>query len=292
MKRKWWVVAALVSLVLAGCAKPSEEVAPPSAMPSSGASAAPPVPMSVPASPGEGAKSADKAASSTSDQAKPIERKIIYEGYVTIETDQVGTALAALTKLARDMGGYEGNMEQTAGGMQRATVTLRVPADRFGAFMAQAAKLGRVMSQKVEAKDVGEEWVDLEARLRTKRQEEERLLELLRRVGAVNDLLEVEKELSRVRGEIEQAQGRLRYLGNQVALSTVHVDLQAPAGVAPVQGWRASSVAKSAAQDLLAIGRGLSSLLIYLAVMAPVWGSAALLWLLWRRRRRRDDPSL
>ena len=182
-------------------------------------------------------------------------------------------------------------MEQTAGGMQHATVTLRVPAERFGAFMAQAAKLGRVMSQKVEAKDVGEEWVDLEARLRTKRQEEERLLELLRRVGAVNDLLEVEKELSRVRGEIEQAQGRLRYLGNQVALSTVHVELSAPAGVAPVPSWRASSVAKSAAQDLLAIGQGLGSVLIYMAVMVPVWGTGVLLWLLWRRRRR-DEPRL
>ncbi|MBI5830727.1 MAG: DUF4349 domain-containing protein [Armatimonadetes bacterium] len=279
---------AVLAAMMFGCAPKAEQAAPPP-----GAAAAPGEPSAPPSAPAAAEAKSQARSGDAAEAPRTIPRKIIYEGYVTLESDKVGDVLSQVAAVARRLGGYEGNMEQSAGDRQTASIVLRVPAEKFGALMTEIAKLGRVMSRRVEAKDVGEEWVDLEARIKTKRQEEERLLQLLDKAGGVSALLEVERELSRVRGEIEQAQGRLRFLGNQVDLSTVHVEVRSPAGVAPAATWRATTVIKSACQDFLVIGHAVLSLVIYVLVMLPYWlAFAGLVW--WTRRRRRGsrEPGL
>ena len=111
------------------------------------------------------------------------------------------------------------------GGAQRtATWRVRVPVDRFEDFVRQISRLGEVRTSHIGSQDVTEEYFDLEARIRNKQEEEKRLLKhLADSTGKLEDILKVEHELTRVRGEIEQMQGRLRFLANQTEMSTVTI---------------------------------------------------------------------
>ena len=92
----------------------------------------------------------------------------------------------------------------------------RIPVDQFHAFVSAVGRLGEVRQNHIGSQDVTEEYFDLEARIRNKREEEKRLIKhLADSTGKLDDILAVEKELSRVRGEVEQMEGRLRFLANR-----------------------------------------------------------------------------
>jgi uncharacterized membrane-anchored protein len=103
---------------------------------------------------------------------------------------------------------------------------LRVPAPRFAEALAALEELGRVRERRVSGQDVSEEFVDLQARVRNLERHEQQLLTFMDRATKVSDLLAIEQELARVRGEIEGLTGRLRVLGNQVELATIEVALR------------------------------------------------------------------
>src|SRR2546427_152119 len=114
-------------------------------------------------------------------------------------------------------------------GRRSAVITLRVPFGQFDRSLEQVEALGKVQEKQVTAEDVTEEFVDSQAKLRNLQRTEGRLLEHMNRTGRLPDILLVEKELNRVRGEIEQLQGRLRFLAHRLAYSTLAVTLsQAP----------------------------------------------------------------
>lgn len=220
-----------------------------------------------------------------------IQTKLIYTGAVTIEVNDVDRALAEVRGVVQGLGGYAGDLTQTLSGTARAEITLRVPVEKFEPLMTEISALGRPLSREIGTQDVGEEWVDLEARVKTKRQGEQRLIELLKQTGNVQNLLEVERELARVRGEIEQVEGRQRYLANQVALSTVTVTLVTPAGVQPVAGWRYGTVWGNAINSFAVVGQGLLTLATYALVLAPYWLGLWALVVAWRRWRARRQAA-
>ncbi len=99
-----------------------------------------------------------------------------------------------------------------------------MPVDRFDSFVSAVSRLGEVRTNHVGSQDVTEECFDTDARIRNKQEEEKRLLKhLAESTGKLEDILSVERELTRVRGEIEQMQGRLRFLANRAELSTVTI---------------------------------------------------------------------
>jgi hypothetical protein len=101
---------------------------------------------------------------------------------------------------------------------------VRIPVEHFDAFLNEVAKLGVAESRKQTAQDVTEEFVDLEAQISNKKKLEQRIVELVQnQSGEIKDVIEVERELGRVRGEIEQMEGRLRYLTNRTELTTVSI---------------------------------------------------------------------
>jgi uncharacterized protein DUF4349 len=156
---------------------------------------------------------------------------LIRTGFAEVRVDSLEPAIAALEALARRGGGYIGNTSFMGGEERRrsATLQIRVPSARFGDLQAGLATIGDVRSLNVQVQDVGEEYTDATARVRSKRQVEARLLELLRtRVGKLSDVVELEQALETVREEIETTEGRLRYLRNQVGLSTMTVTLSEP----------------------------------------------------------------
>ena len=114
------------------------------------------------------------------------------------------------------------NVTGTPGTPRTGQWTVRVPADRYDAFLAASRQLGEVRRVGSDSQDVTEEFYDVEARIRNEKQEEARLLKLLdTATGKLEEVLAVEREVSRVRGEIEQSEGRMRVLNDLTALATV-----------------------------------------------------------------------
>ena len=167
-------------------------------------------------------------------QAQQVGTMLIRSGHAVIEVDSVQLGIARVRRLAQETGALVANTTlQTGNEQQRiASLELRVPSDRFDAVVNGLAPIGKVQSVNVSAQDVGEEFVDLTARLVNARRLEARLIELLaNRTGRLSDVLTVERELARVRETIERYEGRLRYLQAHVAVSSLTVQVQEPAPV-------------------------------------------------------------
>lgn len=153
---------------------------------------------------------------------------IIRMGTASVEVDSLEPALAGLRRLTAQVGGFVANTNLQSGREQlrQATLEIKVPAQRFDDLTGGLQPLGRVEFVNVTAEDVGEEFVDITARVANGRRLEDRLVDLLAtRTGRLQDVLAVERELARVREEIERHEGRLRYLRTRAAMSTLAVTL-------------------------------------------------------------------
>jgi len=140
---------------------------------------------------------------------------LIRTAQASVEVATLDTGVAGVRALALRVGGYVADVSVQDGHDQphSATFEVRMPAARFDDALAALRPLGNVESVNVSTADVGEEYVDVNARMDNARKLEERLIGLLAaRTGKLRDVLDVERELSRVREEIERYEGRLRYL--------------------------------------------------------------------------------
>jgi hypothetical protein len=168
-------------------------------------------------------------------------RMIIRTGTATLQVDKIDPAIARVQQLAQQMGGYVANTSVQGGSQnaREATLELKLPAQRWDQALAGLRPLGKLESLTTSTEDVGEEYVDVTARMNNARRLEQRLVELLAtRTGKLEDVLAVERELARVREEIERFEGRLRFLRSRVSLSTLTVRLHEPV---PVLGGRPGS---------------------------------------------------
>lgn len=226
-------------------------------------------------------------------QAGAIVSMIIRRGQASIEVDSLETAIARVGQLAAASGGYLANTSIQSGQREQrsASLEIKVPSDRYQGAVDRLAEIGKVVSSNSTAEDVGEEFVDVSARVANGRRLEERLVTLLAtRTGKLDDVLTVERELARVREEIERYEGRLRWLRSQTAMSTLTVTVYEPA---PLVGSPGQSVIGRAFRDswrnfvaVVAGGIALAGTL----VPVFVFGGLLLLGLRagWRRFRRAE----
>lgn len=171
--------------------------------------------------------------------AQAAERKIIRNGEITIETDTPNEGQRKIAAIADKHGGFvvisESRQNEARSQTVASTVVnvvVRVPAQKFEAAMAEIEGVGgRILHRKESGQDVTEEYIDLEARIRTKRALEAQFLEIMKQARKVSDALEVQTQLASVRTEIEQLEGRRRFLENQSALSTINITLHTPTPV-------------------------------------------------------------
>jgi len=164
---------------------------------------------------------------------------IIRTGDASIEVDSLEAGIAAVRSLATRLGGYVANTAMQAGREQThaATLQIKVPSARFDEALSGLRPIGKLESTNVNAEDVGEEYVDVSAQVANGRRLEQRLIELLAtRTGKLSDVLTVERELARVRGEIDRQEGRLRYLRAHSAMSTLSVTVHEPVPILGKQG--------------------------------------------------------
>jgi len=164
----------------------------------------------------------------------PASRLIVRTGQASIQVDSLESAMAELRRLAQRVGGFvaDASVQSGRNQLRSATLQLKVPASRFDELTEGLEPLGKLQFVNVAAEDVSEEFVDLTARVANGRRLEDRLVELLRtRTGKLQDVLTVERELARVREEIERMEGRMRFLKTSAQLSTLSVNLFEPAPI-------------------------------------------------------------
>jgi hypothetical protein len=184
---------------------------------------------------GEPDKSAS-AVNSSSVHPAPIEqaihRKIIRNGKLTLEIENPGEGQQKIAAIVEAHNGFvitsEFNQFSRAEANQSVTIAVRFPAAQFDETLAEIHALGmRIIFENISGQDVTEEFLDLQARMRTQKALEEQLLQIMKKTGSVSNALEVQRELTSVRTEIEKITGRIQFLENQAALSTITILLQA-----------------------------------------------------------------
>lgn len=248
------------------------------------------------------------AESASGDQAgtavpTPTQRKIIYTAEVSVLVEDFGGIPQQVVDLVNQHQGYvaHSDLRSSSGRPRSGTWTIRVPVASYGTFLKAVSGLGELQQVREDTEEVTAEYYDVEARIRNKQREEERLLELLEiQTGKLQDVLSVEKELSRVREEVERYQGRLRVLKDQTTLSTITLRIDELRGYLPEEspGFR-TRVARAWSGSLESLASFGQNLVIVVVAMAP-WLVLLMflllipvLWIRWmlRRRRRRTNPS-
>jgi hypothetical protein len=213
----------------------------------------------------------------------PVAPMIARTAALTLITKEFEKTHASLEEILKRYNGYIGELNVSAPDEAGRTLTgtLRIPAARFDSAMAELKKLGRVENEAQGGEEVTQQYVDLEARTANAQHTEQRLTEILRqRTGKLQDVLKVELEIDRVRGEIEQMQAEKKELSKRVAFATVnmmvreeyHAKLQA---TPPSTGSRFRNAAvegyNSVVEGLISVGLFLlssgPSLLLWAAVL-------------------------
>lgn len=183
------------------------------------------------------------SATNTADQVAQsltpaLERKIIRNGELVVEVDAPAEAQHKVGTIADSLGGFvvtsESKQRQTSDGKQQLEVKLvvRIPAAEFDAAMNQIRATGsRILAEKTEGQDVTEEFIDLEARLKTQKALEQQFLEIMKQARNVEDALSVQRQIAEVRTDIEKLEGHKRFLENRASLSTISVTLSSPGAI-------------------------------------------------------------
>jgi len=205
--------------------------------------------------------------------------KLIRTAQISVEVPKYDRAAEEIARVAESLGGYVAEAQATRGQQDRqsGTLTIRVPADRFGAAMAALKGLGKVKAENVSTQDVTKAYTDLETRLKVKRDTADRLRELLRtRTADLPDVLNAERELARVTEEIEQMEGERRFYDQQVAFSTIALTVFEPQALvepgvfAPI-GRALRDSAELLAQSVAGLIYVLVALAPWLVVLYGVW---------------------
>ncbi|MEV4704136.1 DUF4349 domain-containing protein [Actinoplanes sp. NPDC049316] len=226
------------------------------------------------------------------------QRSIIYTGSITVRVDDVNTAAARATGIATAAGGFVGGDKRNSNGdhgSSDATLTLRVPAEKFTSVVDQLAAIGTEERRGIDTEDVTEETIDLDARIATQQARVDSGRKLLAQAKSLSDLVMLEREVATRESDLASLQAKKRRLGDLTALSTITAVLLDPQAVAQEED-------EGAPGFLAGLRNGWNGLLASLAVVATVVGwllpwllllalpASAVLWYV--RRTRRTRPPL
>jgi hypothetical protein len=230
--------------------------------------------------------------------ADVVERKIVTNVDMNVRVDDVNGAMELVTDLVDTSGGFVVSVSRTEDEFESfAFMSFRVPSTVLESTLSRVRDISeRVERENRSSQDVTTEFVDIEARLGNLRAAEEQLLVLFERSGKVSDVLEVQRELTNIRGQIESLQGRLNYLSQTTATSLVSVWFHPTTSTAPISdpAWSPSETARGATRGLAAFGRWSADVAITVVIFSPVWVPIVAIVLgvvLWDQRRQRKNAD-
>lgn len=218
-----------------------------------------------------------------------VDRKTITTVDMTIKVNDAAAGVAEISKIAVDSGGYvsSSSVYDSYYGSdtgKEGYVTVRVPESEYSSFLASVEDLGEVSSKSVNAQDVTEEYIDVNARLDNLQRQETRLQEILNMTVTVEEVLSVEKELGRVRGDIESLTGRLNYLEDRIEFSTINIRVTEPRPIS--RSWGIRDAVSESVNGFISMVNALIVLVGYvlpLVIIVAFFGGA---FVLLRRRLR------
>jgi hypothetical protein len=236
---------------------------------------------------------AAEAGQPAGENEQAVVRKIVYRADVDLVCDDFVAVVERLESLISASGGFvaDSRVFGSSGAPRRGEWKLRLPTARFDTLLADLKKLAEVRNAHVTSDDVSEEYYDVDARIRNKQQEEARLLRLLEdRTAKLEEVLSVEREISRVRGEVEQLQARLRVLSNLTELATVTVHIEEVQGYHPETAAsftvRLTRSVRQSLETLFSVAQGTAiGFAVALPWLVPLGASLAFARLLLRRLR-------
>lgn len=231
---------------------------------------------------------------------KSEKRYVIRSGSLKLTVQNTVEIVKEIERITLSLGGIvsESYVYEFREGQYAANLTLRIPADLFSPAMQQLQGLGKAADVYTGDDDVTMGYLEMEARIRNLRAQEERLLEILELANTVDEVLQVERELNRVRGDIEVMTSHFNYLRDQVAFSTIAVRVQEEAiatqAISPAPFENLGSRMKEAlVRSVNAIAASFAGLLIRITSLLPVLAilipPAALVWYFMSRRRKRGN---
>jgi uncharacterized protein YcfL len=209
--------------------------------------------------------------------AEAMNRKIIRNADLTLEAAAPLEAQRKITLIAELLGGFvvtsESKQRQTEDAKQELQIDLvvRVPATQFGSALDQIRSTGsRVIQEKINGQDVTEEFIDLEARIRTQKALETQFLEIMKQAHKVEDALEVQRQVAEVRTEIEKLEGRKRFLENRASLSTISISLQSPTAITVNTSSFGRNIREAVAASVEVASAIVLFLIRFVIVMVPI----------------------
>ena len=240
-----------------------------------------------------------------SGQAKSSEeRMIVRSARMSLIVKDTEESLSQIKGIVTSLGGYVADTHLWREAEQlRGSVSVRVPAESLDDALSKFKALAvRVESESSKSQDVTEEYTDLSARLRNLEATEQELLELLKTVrektGKAEDILAVYRELTDIRGQIEQLKGRMQYLEKTSDMASVTIELIPDVLAQPISvgGWRPSATLAGALRALLHAVRFIADAAIWiiffvLPVVVILLIPFVVIWFFWRRRKKRKKPG-
>lgn len=226
--------------------------------------------------------------------SSPDLRLIIKNASLSITTTNIDDSTQTIKDLTAALGGFvvQANISTASykGDSRYGSIIIRVPSERFDEAMTTIKNAAKeVTTESVTGQDVTEEYTDLSAQLKNLEATEAELRELFARTGSVTEILQVQKELTTIRSQIEVLAGRIQYLTNSAKMSAITVSLtEEDESIVVNKEWNLFTIAKEAAQDLVTSLQNLASTLTYaLIYYGPYVGVITLIaWIIARKTRR------
>lgn len=227
-----------------------------------------------------GQKPADKVENS-------VDRKIIKEGEISFETASTSKTKSLITKTVQELNGYisKDNVNDYSDRLEHRLV-IRVPADKFDILLKTISESAdKLDSKNVDVLDVTAEYIDIDARIKTKKELEERYKELLKQATKVDEILNIEKEIGQLRSEIESVEGQMKYLKDRISFSTLTVTYY----------QKTSTAFRFTSKLGQALKSGWSGFLWFLIGLTHLWAfiliALVTIYLIIRRRRNRKKNA-
>lgn len=213
-----------------------------------------------------------------------ISRKLIKKGELKFHTSDINKTRETIFNAVQTHKAYiSSDQEFNSDYSNRNTLIIRVPSKNFDIFVNDASTgVEKFDKKEIQLLDVTEDYLDSEARVKTKKELEQRYIEILEKANTIAEILEIEKEIGKLRAEIESAEGRLKYLQDQISFSTVSITFY--------ESKESETAFGRKFKDAFSLGS--ENFVLFFVGLTQIWPFALLLlagifWLRFYRRRKR-----